>query len=179
MALTKITKKRYQKVCDLYFLWKELNSKIKEDYSRGINLPEALTEPICCYVNDFLLSTPDKEEKENSGSEDAINPRTHEQVQIKASSNWNRDLTSFGPRSNFSSLHFVRLEQSEDKMYLYEIPVENLKDVQVNKKETYGQQQKDNKRPRFSVIKKYIVPDEIEPYAVVDLETTEITYIDN
>jgi len=179
MALYKINQERFEKVISLYFLWKELNSKIKEDYSRGINLPEALTEPICCYVNDFLLSIPSKntgkkKDEDQCGSEDAINPLTGEHVQIKGSSNWNSDLTSFGPRSNFTSLHFVRLNQDEDRMFLYNIPIDDLKNVLVNRTTTFAQMQAAGKRPRFSIIAKYINLYNIEPYAYVDLRTKEI-----
>ena len=167
MANIKITKDRFKKVIKLYFNWKQLNAGIKEDYTRGVNLPEAITEPICCYVNGFYLSL-------GEGSEDAVVPQTQELVQIKATSNFNRDLTSFGPQSKFSILHFVRLNQDEDKMYLYDIPVENLKKVKVNSKETYEEQQLQGRRPRFSIIDKYINVYNIEPYAIVDLNTEEI-----
>ena len=164
MSLERITEERFNKTCELYFAWKSLNSGIKEDYSRGVNLPEALTEVICCYVNDFLLSL-------GEGSEDAFDPKRQAQIQIKATSNWDRDLTSFGPRSHFSILHFVRLSQSEDKMYLYDIPVHDLENVKVNASETFAQQQAQDRRPRFSIIKQYIIPCGIDPYAVVNLKT--------
>lgn len=167
MALYTITRERYEKVIRLYFLWKELNEGIKEDFTRGINLPEAITEPICCYVNEFKHSL-------GGGSEDAVDPYTNELVQIKATSNFMTDLTSFGPESEFDVLHFVRLNQAEDKMYLYNIPVDTLSQVNVNTNETFKEQQAQGRRPRFSIINKYIIPYNIPAYAVVDLNTTEI-----
>ena len=167
MALIEITRERYDKVRELYFSWKELNSGIKEDYTRGINLPEAITEPVCCFVNGFLLST-------GGGSEDAVIPGTGELVQVKATSNWDVDLTSFGPTSEFDYLHFVRLNQAEDRMYLYDIPTGALTNVMVNSTETFGDQQRQARRPRFSIIQKYIVPYNIEPYAIADMRTGEI-----
>lgn len=167
MALSRITEDRYRKVIGLYFNWKALNTGIKEDFTRGVNLPEAITEPICCFVNGFMHSL-------GEGSEDAVNPRTNVKVQIKATSNFWSDLTSFGPKSEFEELHFVRLNQDEDKMYLYYIPVNKLADVQVNVGETFKEQQDQGRRPRFSIINKYILPDSIQPYAIVNLKTTEI-----
>lgn len=164
----KIDKERYDKVRHLYFLWKELNSEIKKDYTRGINLPEAITEPICCYVNGFSLST-----GSGSGSEDALTDN-YETVQVKASSNFNSDLTSFGPKSEFRYLHFVRLNQSENKMYLYDIPTKDLNEIYVNEYETFKDQQEQGRRPRFSIINKYIIPQDIKAYAIVDLETGDI-----
>lgn len=169
MANIEITEDRFKKVIDLYFNWKKLNAGIKEDYTRGVNLPEAITEPICCYVNNFYLSL-------GEGSEDAIVPNTKELVQIKATSNFNQDLTSFGPQSKFNILHFVRLNQKEDKMYLYNIPIENLKKVKVNATETYEEQQLQGRRPRFSIIDKYINVYNIQPYAIVDLNEKSINY---
>ncbi|WP_291650939.1 Bsp6I family type II restriction endonuclease [Clostridium sp.] len=171
MSLEKISQERFNKVCDLYFSWKSLNSGIKENYSRGVNLPEAITEPVCCYVNGFLLSL-------GEGSEDAVDPNNNNQIQVKATSNWDRDLTSFGPRSHFSELHFVRLNQSEDKMYLYNIPIDDLKDVKVNVNETFEEQQADNRRPRFCIIDKYIKPFDIRPYAIVDLKQKVVEVIE-
>lgn len=179
MALYVITEQRFERVIELYFMWKELNSMIKEDYSRGINLPEALTEPICCYANGFKLSIPTKDEKKSknnkqSGSEDAVDPKTGELIQIKATSNWDSDLTSFGPKSHFDALHFVRLNQEEDKMYLYNIPINNLKNVMVNKDTTFEECQATGKRPRFSIIDKYINVYNLEPYGYVDLIKKEV-----
>lgn len=167
MAQTKITQERFEKTIELYFKWKDLNNGIKEVYSRGVNLPEAITEPICCYVNGFNLSL-------GEGSEDGIDPVTGKQVQIKASSNFNSDLTSFGPKSNFDLLHFVRLNQAEDTMYLYDIPLENLYEIKMNKVETFAEQQAQGRRPRFSIIKQYIEAEGIVPYAKVDLKSKNI-----
>lgn len=167
MAQTPITKERFEKTIELYFKWKDLNGGIKEVYSRGVNLPEAITEPICCYVNGFNLSL-------GEGSEDGIDPKTGMQVQIKASSNFNSDLTSFGPKSHFDLLHFVRLNQAEDIMYLYNIPLENLYEIKMNRDETFGDQQAQGRRPRFSIIKQYIEAEGIQPYAKVDLKKKEV-----
>lgn len=167
MSLEMISEIRLRSVISLYNHWKTLNTAVKADYSRGVNLPEAITEPICCYVNGFQLSL-------GEGSEDAVNPATRELIQIKGSSNFKTDLTSFGPTSNFDFLHFVRLKQLEDKMYLYEIPVGDLKKLKVNKSETYEDQQNQKRRPRFSIIKNYIEKYDIEPYATFDMNTSEI-----
>lgn len=169
MPLTEITKTRFDEIIDLYFMWKKLNSGIKKIYSRGVNLPEALTEPICCYVNGFLLSL-------GEGSEDAYDPKTKKQVQIKATSNYNSDLTSFGPRTHFDLLHFVRLEQPKDIMWLYDIPLKNLYKIKMNANETFEDQQRQNRRPRFSIIKSYLEKENIRPYAMVDLKTKTIKH---
>lgn len=170
--LIKIDDNFFNKAVDLYWKWKELNFELKEFYTRGVNLHEGITEIICCYANDFELSI-------GGGSEDAINPQTKDLIQVKGSSNWNSDLTSFGPDSQFDKLHFVRLDASEDKMYLYDIPVDDLDDIMVNKNESVLDFKEAGKRPRFSIIEKCIEADEIEAYAVVDLNEREVNYLEN
>jgi type-2 restriction enzyme bsp6I len=92
-------------------------------------------------------------------------------VQVKASSNFNSDLTSFGPTSEFDILEFARLNQEENKLYLYKIPIDNLYDINVNSNETFKEQQQSGRRPRFSIIEKYIKEYNLKHYAVVDMIT--------
>lgn len=167
MTLYKIDKQRFDEIREVYFLWKELNTKIKKTYTRGVNLHESITETICCYVNDFYLSI-------GGGSEDAIDPNTNELIQIKGTSNWDRDLTSFGPNSLFDHLHFVRLNQHDDTMYLYDIPTETLNGIMVNKNYSFRDFQLQGKRPRFSIISTYINKYNIQEYAIVNLRNGQI-----
>lgn len=157
---------KYQEALDLYHLWKELNFRIKAFYSRGVNLPEAITEIVTCYVNGFTHSL-------GQGSEDAFTI-DGAKVQIKATSNFNSDLTSFGPNSQFEFLHFARLDIEKDELYLYDIPVLELSNVMVNRNETFSDQQRLNRRPRFSIVDKYINRYDISHYAIVDLNNGRI-----
>ena len=128
------------------------------------------SEFIVCYVNDYYHSI-------GKGSEDAYTNNMIK-VQIKGTSNYNNDLTSFGPTSEFNILEFARLDQDNDNLYLYKIPIDNLYNVHVNKTETFKQQQLAGRRPRFSVISAYIERYDLCPYAVVDMNTGEIKTID-
>lgn len=169
MTITTVTESDFEESIRLYFLWKELNTSIKEFYSRGVNIHEAITERIVCYVNDFRHSL-------GGGSEDALTS-SNEKVQIKATSNFNSDLTSFGPRSRFDILHFVRLDSNNDVMYLYNLTIDELDSIYVNYNETFREQQLQGRRPRFSIIEKFIIPNDEKPYAVVFLRNKEIKYI--
>lgn len=171
--LIEINQERFNNVIDLYWDWKRLNAGIKKFYPRGVNLHEAITETICCYVNNFKLSV-------GGGSEDAVNPSNNQLIQVKGSSNWDSDLTSFGPESKFDSLHFVRLKTDKDgndKMYLYQIPTDNLDNIMVNKNNSVADFKAQGKRPRFSLIEKYIDPLKIKPYASVDLVNKSVTML--
>lgn len=162
--IKKITDVEYKMVISLYPIWKELNSSIKNIYSRGVNFHEVFSEFIVCYINDYYHSL-------GSGSEDAYTSDMKKKVQVKASSNFNSDLTSFGPTSEFDILEFARLNQEENKLYLYKIPIDNLYDINVNSNETFKEQQQSGRRPRFSIIEKYIKEYNLKHYAVVDMIT--------
>ncbi|MBZ5482407.1 Bsp6I family type II restriction endonuclease [Bacillus sp. T_4] len=164
MPIKEVNQNMYENAISLYFDWKSLNQGTKDLSRRGVNFPEAVTETITCYVNGYYLS-------EGGGSEDAVVPETGETIQIKASSNFNSDLTSFGPASKFDYLHFVRLDQVTDEMYLYDIPITDLKEVKVNATQTFRDQQLQGRRPRFSIINQYIKRYDIQPYAIVELKT--------
>ena len=44
-----IDAQRLDTVCDAYFKWKDLNTYIKQNSTRGINMPDVISEPIACY----------------------------------------------------------------------------------------------------------------------------------
>ncbi|MCJ1994081.1 Bsp6I family restriction endonuclease [Lactococcus piscium] len=50
-----------------------------------------------------------------------------------------------------------------------------IKKIQVNKKQSLGDQQKQGKRPRFSVIKKIIEPNNLTQLVKVNLRTKKNT----
>ena len=83
------TSKDFDDIINVYFLWKKLNSLIKKLYTRGINFPEYITEGCVCYVNGYELTASEK------GSEDAFDKNTKHKIQVKGTSNFNNDLSSF------------------------------------------------------------------------------------
>lgn len=89
-GLIKIDEARIDETCSAYFKWKDLNTYIKSNSNRGINMPDAISEPMGCYCLDLVW---------NRGKEvgDATNPRTNEKVEMKATSRFEGDLSSFGP----------------------------------------------------------------------------------
>lgn len=164
--MVKITDELFEEILETYNLWKELDYRLRKVSSRGVNIHEGISEVIVCYVNGFEHSV-------GRGSEDAFTD-FGEQVQIKATSNYDDDLTSFGPRSEFDLLHFARLDKVNDIFYLYDIPLEELDETYVNSTQTFRDQQLQGRRPRFSIIKKIIIPQELDYYASVDLRTGRI-----
>ena len=166
--MQKINKKIYDEAISLYPIWKKLNKNIKRLHSRGVNFHEIFSEFIVCYVNDYYHSI-------NDSSADALT-NNMEKVQIKGTSNYNYDLTSFGPNSQFEILEFARLNQNNDKLYLYRIPIDNLYNINVNNKQTFKQQQESGRRPRFSIISNYIDKYKYKPYATVNMKNGNILF---
>ena len=98
-------------------------------------------------------------------------------VQIKGTSNFNSDLTSFGPSSEFEILEFARLDQSVGLLYLYRIPTDHLYNLYVNSSQKFIEQQKASRRPRFSIINNFIKKYSLNPYAVVNMKTGRFEFI--
>ncbi|PFZ83051.1 type II restriction endonuclease [Bacillus pseudomycoides] len=164
----KIDKSRFEDAVKAYFLWKELNALIKNSHNRGINFPETISETLLCAAMGFELNR-------GTGG-DAREPKTQAIIESKATSNWDRDTTSFSPSENFDALYFLRLNQRDDELYIYDTGInsDDLKSIQVNKTQTLGDQQAQGRRPRFSVIKFIIEANDIEPVAKVELRTKKI-----
>jgi hypothetical protein len=141
-----ISKEEVIKVLEAYFSWKEASSKVKKLNGRGINLSESISERLVCYLNNFSLAI-------GEGSYDAKSPDGNF-IQIKATSNFEDDLSSFGPRSKFDFLHFARFDINKDEVWLYDIPKKDLDGIVLNRKknETFLQQQEQGRRPHFSII---------------------------
>lgn len=163
-GLFKITKEEYNRILQAYKLWKNFDELMRDVSSRGVNLHEGISEVVVCYVNDYYHSI-------GKGSEDALT-NTKLKVQVKATSNFETDLTSFGPKSEFDILHFARLNRETDELYLYDIPLDTLYDVKVSKNKTFKDKQNSGQRPRFSIIDKYLK--ESKPYAIVNMINGDI-----
>ncbi len=157
----KIFKKDFDLICKVYIQWKELNNNIKKFSSRGVNFPDCISEPIVCYAFNYNWNN-------NNETGDATSD-SGELIEIKATSNFNSDLSSFSPNTKFDKLIFVRLDQEKDLAYIYDLQLnfEQFQILEVNKKETVLDQQKQNRRPRLSLIQ-YIEKEKIEPLYYVD-----------
>lgn len=157
----KILEKDFDLICKIYIQWKELNNNIKKFSSRGVNFPDCISEPIVCYAFNYNWNN-------NNETGDATSD-SGELIEIKATSNFDSDLSSFSPNTKFDKLIFVRLDQERDLAYIYDLELnfEQFQILEVNKKETVLDQQKQNRRPRLSLIQ-HIEKEKIEPLYYVD-----------
>jgi len=166
-ALLTIKEKSDRKLLkDLYSDWKKLNDRLKAISTRGINLPETISE------NAFALFSKDifrvVSVKGMKCSFDCINIKTGSRIQIKASSVAS-DLTSFGPRSEWDELFFLDFSKGDGSFKAYNIKPNWIYKHMVNKTQSFQQQQEENRRPRFSIIKEIILKRGLKPVKVCKL----------
>lgn len=112
-GLIEIDEARIDETCSAYFKWKDLNTYISNNSRRGINMPDAISEPMGCYCLGYLW---------NRGSEagDATDPATNRKIEFKATSRFEGDLSSFGPKCTFDDLVFLRFNLEENLLYIYD-----------------------------------------------------------
>ena len=174
MNLVKVDAARIKQVIDTYFHWKTLDAEIKTlSGTRGINFPSELSEYMACYALDLLVN------KEGSNG-DAVDMSDEDNpliIEIKGSS---ADKTSapnsFSPSEHFDDLVFARLEKYDDLLKIYRTGInsEKLKKIKVNATQTVEDQQKQGRRPRFSIQDKVIDELGLEPDAIFYIRDRKI-----
>lgn len=160
---------RINSTCEAYFKWKDVNTYIKNISSRGLNIPDAISEPMACYCLGFEW---------NRGKEvgDATDSKTNRKIEFKATSNFDKDLSSFGPKTVFDDLVFLRFNLDENLLYIYDLNVnsEELDRYPTSKNETIGQKKADGKRPHVSLLNLFVKKKNLEPDIIFDIRLMKI-----
>jgi len=150
----------------LFDYWSTLNEGMKSYKARGVNLPEGISEvAFCLYSGSKRFISIVK--GNSSASFDTFNTETKKSEQIKACSVVS-DLSSFGPRSKWDDLYFMDFFNNgniDGSFDLYLIPNELIYNTMVNSTETFKDQQKQKRRPRFSIKEKIIQEQGLKPMA--------------
>ena len=138
---------------------------MREYKLREPNFPEGLSEVAFCLFSRSkrFISLKGK----SSASFDTFNLKKNRAEQIKASS-VERDLTSFGPKSKWDDLYFLDFYNDgklDGRFNVYKISSQWIYKIKVNKKQTFKQQQKQGKRPRFSITEDIIEKKGLKPVA--------------
>jgi len=149
----------------LFDLWKKLNLGLKK-YGRKVNIPEVISEGMFCV---FTGSARFMKKIKGKGkvSFDTFDVKKGRTEQIKASS-IEKDLTSFGPRSKWDDLYFLDFYNGgklDGTFNIYKISNKLINLVKVNKNQTFKEQQKEKRRPRFSITEKIIKKRKLKPIA--------------
>jgi hypothetical protein len=151
---------------EIYFKWKELNDNLKKISTRGINIPDTLTEnAFCLFFPEYVRICKIEGQK---CSFDCISTKTGEKVQVKAASIY-PDLSTFGPRSEYDRLFFCDFSKGDASFKVYDIPIAEIKKVKVNKNQTFEEQQALNRRPRFSITKEFAINKGLKPIKICKL----------
>jgi hypothetical protein len=142
---------------------------LKSLKGRALNVPDVFSEAIFCIFFDAIRTNDDP----RAGSYDCVLKKTGEGVQVKSASIAN-DCTSFGPSSTWDLLYFVDFAPNgfvDGNIYFYYIDSYEIYSLVLNasKNETFADQQRQGRRPRFSIKSKIINQHNLEPVLKVNL----------
>ena len=150
------SKKDMDKVIKLYREWISISKISKDLGGRKINTPEALSEVLGSYCYDLGRTNNAKSiGKVDGKSMDAVS-KTGKRIQIKGSAVKGGTLTSFSPKTNYDEILMMDFYANGD--WDGTVKLTRLKpfskNIHVNTKHTFGEFQKQGKRPRFNLIKR-------------------------
>lgn len=158
-----------KKLFSIYNDWRNLCNKLNDMAARGVNLPEGLSESSFCLEMN-CVRTGKVKGKVNS-SFDCYDLNTKQRIQVKSCSVL-PDLTSFGPKSVWDQIYFVDFYRDgswDGKFDIYLINTNDIYTHKVNSHQTFIDQQKEGRRPRFSIYSDIISTKGIKPIKTGDL----------
>ena len=153
----------------MYNDWRNLTDSLKRVSARGINLPEGISESAFC-----LEMGADRTAESISGANsswDCYDLNRGKRIQVKACSVL-PDLTSFGPSSQWDEIYFLDFYREgiwDGSFGIYQIETNMIYSHQVNRLQTFAEQQAQGRRPRFSIFKDIIIPNNIQPVKIGQL----------
>lgn len=160
---------RIDATCEAYFKWKDLNTYISDNSHRGINMPDAISEPMVCYSLGLLW---------NRGDEvgDATNPVNGDKVEIKATSRFEGDLSSFGPKCQFDDLVFARFKISDNILFIYDLKINSdvFGTYPANKNQTIQDQKNQGRRPHISLQSLFVDAKGLLPDVIFDIRRCRV-----
>ncbi len=150
-------------LANIYKEWRVLSDHLKQIGARGVNLPEGLSEgSFCLEMNMYRV---DSSINGANTSFDAYDLKRNKRIQVKACSVL-PDLTTFGPKSVWDELFFCDFYKDgnwDGTFDIYKIENDSIYNHKVNKNQTMREQQEQKRRPRFSIYKEIIIPNNISP----------------
>lgn len=140
---------------DFYWAWRDYTLYVEKYGGRRCNAPEKLTESIAA----LAMSEYKGWDVEDSETGDLF--ANGDVVEVKASGCDGADCSSFGPTEYFSDLVFVKINPHTDKAFVFHCGLnsDTIRDVQVSRTQTFGEQADQGRRPRFSIEKKILTDD--------------------
>lgn len=166
---------RIDETCSAYFKWKDLNTYIQNQSHRGINMPDAISEPMGCYCLGFAWNR-------GKAVGDATDSKGRK-IEFKATSRFEGDLSSFGPECQFDDLVFLRYKLDDNLLYIYDLRLNSTEfgKYPANKTQTIQQQKDQKRRPHVSLYELFVKKTasdgttyEIEPDIIFDIRKCKI-----
>lgn len=156
----------YKKLKEIFRDWAAINAKLKSLGGRGLNVPDVFSEALFCIFFNAIRTNG------TAYSYDCVSLDTLAGIQIKSASIPN-DCTSFGPTSTWDEIYYVDFApngQVDGKVDFYKIDIDfsNLV-LNAKKGETFRDQQRQGRRPRFSMKSQLINAYNIKPCLSIDL----------
>ncbi len=132
-------------------------------------MPDAISEPMGCYCMKLLW---------NRGDEvgDATDPTTGKKIEFKATSRFEGDLSSFGPKCQFDDLVFLRFKLDENLLYVYDLKInsEEFGQYPANSKETIQDQKNQGRRPHVSLCSLFVEAKGLKPDYIFDIRKCQV-----
>jgi len=156
-------------------IWINLSDLLESFGARRVNIPEGISEPLFCLamadLNHEIVRCTENITQANT-SFDCYNLKTNKRIQVKACS-VPKDLSSFGPKSVFDEIYLVYLPNIKinGAFSIYQITPDKIYTHKVNKNQTLKDQQLEGKRPRFSIYKDIILPNNLQPIYTGDISS--------
>lgn len=147
----------------IFRLWIRLSDLLRSFGSRGVNIPEGLTESLFCLEMDSVRVIKAYNSK---GSFDTINLKNNKRQQIKATSSVGP--TTFGPNSFWDEdelylMDFFKGGNVDGTFDIYKIQDKYVYTSKVNKTERLLDQQSQKRRPRMNLINEVIIQHKLKP----------------
>ena len=157
----------YEKLKAIFHKWTDINSDLKELGGRNLNVPDVFSEALYCIFFNAVRTNG------TAHSYDAVDKRTGEGIQIKSAS-IATDCTSFGPTSTWDRLIYADFAPNgyvDGNVWFYEIESNDVYRMVLNEKkgETFADQQRQGRRPRFSIKGKIINEKNLRPIKKINL----------
>lgn len=162
----KFDDKDYLKLKDIFKDWTLINSKLKPLGGRNLNVPDVFSEALFCIFFNSIRTNG------TAHSYDCVSLESSAGIQIKSGS-IEEDCSSFGPTSTWDELYYVDFAPNghvDGHVSFYKIDID-LKKLVLNAKkgETFEDQQKQGRRPRFSIKRQIIRAYNIQPCLSINL----------
>lgn len=159
--------KDFEQLKVIFKKWQNINADLKALGGRNLNVPDVFSEALFCLAFDAVRTNA------TAHSYDCVIKATGEGVQVKSASIVN-DCTSFGPTSTWDLLYFADFAPHgviDGEVWFYKIDSEDVYGIQLNsaKGESFADQQKQGRRPRFSVKKVIIKTKGLQPVKKINL----------